>query len=1639
MSILINIGGSSFNPKDSFTIDRNKLEERDSGQVTVFNTREQRYEPYDLVTIEVGTEQDFTFSSLGQANLITEPFTSSNLETAPGVTPLFVFDSIHNPIPSGIEEIYLQFEWNQNFLYKKQASFGSGANIFSGIIFFEKQGQDFVGKGGVNFIDIFENEVYGNATVQIPEDADHFTIRMVSVSTNPQGLQFQQLFLNSNETTFAVSIEDVTVTSFEQMLVQADTVLKNRDGLYEHQITLIEAVAKFDGFYPADRIISSSPPKTMSEVLDIYRRELQIYHNLEINWDRRQAWTNRPVRQKEFIGVNFSVILQDLFRGIDAIPRAVFDDGVWLIYPDFYNDRINLITPNPVSQVLQQDSVDYGTRIKSQIKNGIYESARERFFPSATGGVFPKAEGPQKIESKLQYQLDSGIIQITEAIVQDVIIIEKSGTPKATSGIIDIDISEHILTKPYWDGRPTPANQQAEGIHKKNSLFYEIGRRAVQNLFNPGTELLFFNFSDSVNVLANAILESAYEQNIGVTTDSVNFIPIQNRNPRTSFEVLTLPALDEEFIPEKVKIRFKYIPQRNIDITHHRQFLKNMNESTQIHRQRDSQTDVERYKNTLKNLSNRMGNDVLQYIEVFENATPYQLGDYDEQGNVVVRVKNTFFNDYTLTEYLMAEGFGNIDTDASLWQEPSPFEVLSKDITTNIIIEEFIEVSELDKQVTTRLTNDAQQAILATLDSNIASTAPVQAAVMRPILGQETAISTNGLYLPIFTGGGGNTSSYHFRIDDQISAGRVFSDDAQDPRFAQELVYTYEGDDFLGDEGELRDFRFYLVPDVGIDDDGLYPLINAAQIQDFENAALTQTNIIDTIDKDKNAKFAVTFQQHIVTDDPHIIIGPAFAKFNRLLTEEPLPSKQVYKSAKPYSSFDNRVRDADELVQGSWTLDAQSRKLTVTTPSAQYIALAYNKEIILAFNWEENRTTAEYYINFVAQAERQLVNQLATPAPFSFSSNQDTVQIAVTNVEPEPVTIEASLQSDVKTENVAANTGDPADIQNATASFSFTSLEPNTTYQVQFKAIAIEPSEKQDSATGFLNIKTTIIPTNVPIFAEKDVTIVGNPPSERYEANYNITNSNSFQVDVFVRVDGFEYQIGNIAANSTKELKVSLSDDTQFINRDIAYTVDFRFQTTQFTNNWFSDYTAQTTLLISQLETPTFVSSSATDVTTTWVWRNQSNRTVQIEMDLFVEASGINVFVEKKTGFVLAGLTSTQTFTGLQTQQTYKTTAKALQTGFRLESDLSPFSPTRTTLPPTTTQPSISIGTRTVNSIQFTFTNQDGAEVDIYWNLTGNPGPGDNDITDVAPGAPVTRTATQLDSGTPYTIFWRAQATGKLISSIGQSTTGTLRQLVKPTFGTASTTFNSINSQWANPNDVSVVMETRLQIGASPVPDTTKTTNIAANGDGSVLYEDLGSNATYNIVAKFLGDADNVESPTENSGLITTDVDPATITPDPSVTNLSTTSTSVTFTLVNNDNEQTGMGWGLSLPVSNFANVTNQSTTGFSNLDPDTPYILYVNAQTPGKTLSETIEVPFTTDPVPMGTTWAFISLTTPDETLNRGFVANSCPTTTSNQTWLTGEVPPSSRPVGYIIAVTSSSESGGFPIECTTHHFIAQ
>ena len=186
---------------------------------------------------------------------------------------------------------------------------------------------------------------------------------------------------------------------------------------------------------------------------------------------------------------------------------------------------------------------------------------------------------------------------------------------------------------------------------------------------------------------------------------------------------------------EDVKMRFKYIKQRNIDLVHNRKTKGVMNDTTTMLHQRDASVEVNEYKKNLKLYSNRMGNVKKSKTKIFTYPNePYELFDYTDEKTIVTRVQNTWHNLFVSCEYEESENFSNIEAEYALMRRADPYTINAKAVTTNLIRQEFIEFSITTRSENSRLTSDAKELLTGLLNPSTVNLEKVAVGVFRPKL-----------------------------------------------------------------------------------------------------------------------------------------------------------------------------------------------------------------------------------------------------------------------------------------------------------------------------------------------------------------------------------------------------------------------------------------------------------------------------------------------------------------------------------------------------------------------------------------------------------------------------------------------------------------------------------------------------------------------------------------------------------------------------------------------------------------------------------------------------------------------------------------------------------------------------------------
>ena len=745
-------------------------------------------------------------------------------------------------------------------------------------------------------------------------------------------------------------------------IVQTDRVTALDNNLFEHRVACFENLARFDKVIPAERVFSRITIDngvltlmTLGEIFSHYKRELEFYEGIDIDLkDDGTGYENVQIPLKEFSGgVNFTSIMFELFRRIKANPKVERNGNTWVFYPQYWYTRKNDISTrvqDVEAFMTQTNAEDYATQVKSLIKNGSSELLEATVFPSRNGYVLPKGDVPEPPTSRLKYEADSPILGIIKVTAVGVNLNIREITNNTLGSLIDtifedVDITEFVVTEQEFDSLNSLAdsvrNNLLSGVNKRNAIRYQIGSRFITGLFSSATDTVFSVFSINTDHLRNAVSAAATIQFQDNYTEEIVAFAIE--------PTVTTPPLEVK----NTKLRIEYIRERNVAVSAHRQYQGFMNETSVIHSQRDSRVEANRFKDNLDILANRMGNiETLKTLTVRDNEPLVEVFDYVGE-NVVVDVKNTQYQGVTLQEIKLSQNFVNANSEYAISRRLDPFTISGKRVTTNFLLNDFVEVSKTQKDIDSKLTFKGVENFLKTF-ANDTSAKPIEASVFKSL-----ELNSKAIHMPIMKLTGGNLS-FHAFFDNPRIAGFDYTGE-----FGQPIPYA-------DNDGIVTNFNWFLTDDILIEDDGSYPDITDDFFAIQNNNAYSNPLAGFPADLDPQAAFAITYQINPIVDDNRFIIGEGFTKYNFLIEVQSL-NFAVYGKNTPYTYQDIDI--GEQVMGATFSFDIEQRRLTFSSGIQKpHFALVHNGEIILAFN--ETLSNNTYFINFATKIVITLIGTI---------------------------------------------------------------------------------------------------------------------------------------------------------------------------------------------------------------------------------------------------------------------------------------------------------------------------------------------------------------------------------------------------------------------------------------------------------------------------------------------------------------------------------------------------------------------------------------------------------------------------------------------------------------------------------------
>ncbi len=692
----------------------------------------------------------------------------------------------------------------------------------------------------------------------------------------------------------------------KQFLVEDDDKPKMRNNIYEHRVSIIENIAYFDSVYPASRsfMTRTGVPKKIRNILYIYRRELEHYQGVHITWEEEADWLETPVPNKEYDGLNMSAILVDLFRSINANPKALRVNGEWHIYPQFIDEEGDVIELKTEGEIERMNATEYSTNIRSNIKNAIDEGETS-WWPSKSGGVMPRSSQVVRSLSSSEYQLDSRIVGIEKVIAMNVPMLSFK---EEETQYFDVDITKYVVTPEERDALPSSGISQHAYtyMHNRNVVLFDLTQNRIYQLYESGA---FGFWNVNIHYLRNAINTAA--RDAGLSSSGSFYYEV---------EVAKWELYEQ-------KIRVRYNAERNMDVstTRHRVGMK---ESTTMHQQRDSKVSLSSYLETLDTMANKLGNRKKTATQTHEGE-PYKPGDITEDGFTITKAQYTPRKNYTFAEYELYQDFANINTEYSIRRDPSPFTVTGKRLQTNVIDHVYVRANTEPLVDDNIFTTFATNRIFSSLID-----VPAFSTVQMMFRASSQIGTGKSIHMPLHITQGGRNIVFNAHFDHPFVAGYTF-DENNDRR---PILYTGRAPRFV-----LNSFRFKFIETDEIIDDGEYPLIDNSTGVDVTEVQSKPIHL------GLNDSFAYTMMLSGISDDPRVMIGQGFFKYNRYVRDFERVV-ELYKSERPYTLASKKRRPTDTIVQGGGYTFTQQHLEVYGTEDFEYWALTINDEIIVSGN-----------------------------------------------------------------------------------------------------------------------------------------------------------------------------------------------------------------------------------------------------------------------------------------------------------------------------------------------------------------------------------------------------------------------------------------------------------------------------------------------------------------------------------------------------------------------------------------------------------------------------------------------------------------------------------------------------------------
>lgn len=726
--------------------------------------------------------------------------------------------------------------------------------------------------------------------------------------------------------------DEITITIDSEVfyrIVETDNVITIADGIYNHELTLVEETAKLTKYVGADRFLtvdSNGAKLTYNQHLELLRQTVPLQGDRPFTVPASTiSLLNKQASTKKYENPTLLDNLTELFRGVNAVPRLLRSGDLSF---DLYNERNNPITLGQLTgQRRQNDLANFALNVRSKAKNLIFEGGTVTsgtWFPSETEGITPRSSTSKYDDSTSQWQINRGIRKVIDGTLMDLEIEFPAGS--GTFINIDLDITSQIVSQEEWEGLPIGTGTAGEGATQNNTIYHKIGGETINNIGDKFEEV-----GIDPTIIELLIKEALFND------------PTYSAS---NYSATTISGL---------KLRIFFQPYFDADLTS-RKYEGVSKRSYMLSNQKDKIVDLRRYANILMSTANQLANGNWVVKKTHDTiADCFELGDYTADNFQIIKRKLIVFQNKINAVYELSKNFRNLDAQVSVQNTVDPYTIINDDVESNFVWTEYIELSDTQKIPSGVMGFDGLRALMNGLSFQSIYDNPIYHAEFYSV-DADGLSSGEKLSIPALSIGTDDGIRTFMEFNSPNLAGNQLITGT--PKELNPILYTDTG-------GGMISAQVNFTVATNVNDPNLLPVITTPQA-----SGLIETPTINFY-LQPNERFGLTVEQQFLNTEKYILYR-GFAENNSLVKELALaPSIKVYytnDNDEVYDIYDTTIKPSSVKL-GSPTIDPFTGIIDVsayigTATHNWCLADESNEEVYLAVNYD-GTSTQVVYINLL--------------------------------------------------------------------------------------------------------------------------------------------------------------------------------------------------------------------------------------------------------------------------------------------------------------------------------------------------------------------------------------------------------------------------------------------------------------------------------------------------------------------------------------------------------------------------------------------------------------------------------------------------------------------------------------------------